>query len=164
MFTDMFTHIYVYSYIMPFSEKGTHIQNVRCTDVRAGQYKKLSAFSVNQKESKDWVLRTMVLEKTQAFLGQQDQPVNSKGNQPWIFIVRADAEAPILWPPDAKNWFIGKDPDAGKDWRQEEKRRTECEIVRWHHRLDGHEFEQPLGDGEEVKDRETWSAVVHGVA
>ena len=70
------------------------------------------------------------------------QPVHSKGNQSWIFIGRTDAEAetPVLWPPDAKNWLIGKDPDAGKDWRQEEKGMTEDEMVGWHHRLDGHEF------------------------
>ena len=70
--------------------------------------------------------------------------------RPWIFIGRTDAEAgtPILWPLDAKNWLIGKDPDAGKDWRQEVKGMTEDEMVGWHHRLDGHEFEQTLGDGE----------------
>ena len=71
------------------------------------------------------------------------KPVNPKGNQPWIFIGRTDAEAeaPIPWPPDANNWLIRKDPDAGKDWRQEEKGMTEDEMVGWHHRLDGQEFE-----------------------
>ena len=75
------------------------------------------------------------------------KPVNHKGDQSWIFIGRTDAEAeaPILWPPDMKNWFIGKDPDAGKDWRQEEKGMTEDEMVGWHHWLNGHEFEQALG-------------------
>ena len=78
------------------------------------------------------------------------QPVHPKGNQPWIFIGRIDAEAevPILWPPDAKNWLIGKDPDAGKDWRQEEKGMTEDEMVQSYHQLDGHEFEQALGVGD----------------
>ena len=78
------------------------------------------------------------------------QPVHSKGNQSWIFIGRTDdeAEAPILWPPDVKNWLIWKDPVAGKDWRQEEKRMTEDEMVGCHHQLNGHEFEQALGDGE----------------
>ena len=76
------------------------------------------------------------------------QPVNPKGNQPWIFIVRTGAEAPSFWPPDAKNWLIGKDPDAGKDWRQEEKRTTEDEMVEWHLWLNGHEFEPTLGDSE----------------
>ena len=70
------------------------------------------------------------------------QAVHPRGNQSWIFIGRTDAEAetPILWLPDAKNWLIGKDPDAGKDWRKEEKGTTEDEMVGWHHRLDGHEF------------------------
>ena len=78
------------------------------------------------------------------------KPVNPKGNQCWIFIGKTDAEAktPILWPPDEKNWLIGKDPDAGKDWRQEEKGTAEDEMVGWHHRLNGHEFQQALGDGE----------------
>ena len=85
------------------------------------------------------------------FLVQQgDQPVNPKGNQSWIFTGRTDAEAetPILWPPDVKSWPIGKDPDAGKYWRQEEKGTTEDEMIGWHHRLDGHEFEQAPGVGD----------------
>ena len=78
------------------------------------------------------------------------EPVNSKGNQPWIFIGRADAEAetPILWPLNAKSWLSGEDPDAGKDWKQEEKGMTEDEMIGWHHQLNGHESEQTLGDGE----------------
>ena len=78
------------------------------------------------------------------------KPVNSKGNQAWIFIGSTDgeAEAPILWPPDVKNWLVVKDPDAGKDWRQEEKGMTEDEMVGWHHWLDGHELEQALGVGD----------------
>ena len=77
---------------------------------------------------------------------QGDQTINPKGNQPWIFIGRTDAEAeiPVLGPLDAKNWLIGKDPDAGKDWRQEEKGATENEMVGLH----GHEFEQVLGVGD----------------
>ena len=76
--------------------------------------------------------------------------VHPKENQPWILIGRTDAEveAPILWPPDVKSWLIGKDPDAGKDWRQEEKGMTEDEMVGWHHWPDGHEFEQPPGVGD----------------
>ena len=75
-------------------------------------------------------------------LGQQGDPVSSEGNQSWISIGRTDAEAEtlILWPPDVKNWLIWKDPDAGKDWKQEEKGMTEDETVGWHHRLDGCEF------------------------
>ena len=78
------------------------------------------------------------------------QPVHLKGNQFWIFVVRTDAEAetPILWPPDAKNDLIWKDPDAGKGWRQEEKGMTEDEMVGWHHWLNGHEFEWNLGVGD----------------
>ena len=76
--------------------------------------------------------------------------VRSKGDQPWIFIGRsvAEAEAPILGPPDEKSWLIGKDPDAGKDWEQEEKGTTEEEMVWWHHWLNGHELEQTHGDSE----------------
>ena len=79
---------------------------------------------------------------------QGDQTVNPKGNQSWIFIGRTNAEAPILWPPDGKNWLNGKVPDNGKDWRWEEKGMTEIEMVGWHHRLNGHEFEQALGVGD----------------
>ena len=78
------------------------------------------------------------------------KPVNPKGNQSWVFTGRTDAEAetPIVWPPDAKSWLAGKDPDAGKDWGQQEKGMTEDEMVGWDHRVYGHEFEQALGDGE----------------
>ena len=78
------------------------------------------------------------------------KPVNPKGNQPWIFLGRIDAEteAPILWSPDTNSWLIGKDPDAGKDWEQEEKGVIEDEMVGWHHQLNGHEFEQAPGDRE----------------
>ena len=81
---------------------------------------------------------------------QGDQTSHLNGNLSWIFIGRTDAEAEasILWPPDAKNWLIGKDPDAGKDRGQEEKGMTEDEMVGWHHRLYGHEFQQALGVGD----------------
>ena len=85
------------------------------------------------------------------YRNSRGKPVHLKGNQPWIFVGRTDAEteAPIiLWPPDAKSRLIGKDSDAGKDWRQEEKGVTEDEMVGWHHRLNGHEFEQALRDSE----------------
>ena len=89
--------------------------------------------------------------------------VNPKGNQPWIFIGRtdADSEAPILWPPDGRSQFIGKDPDAGKDWRQEEKGMTEDEMIGWHHWLKGHEFEPALGDGEWQGSLECWNPWGH---
>ena len=92
---------------------------------------------------KNWCFQTVVQEKTleSPLDSKQIQPVHPKGNQPWVFIWRTDAEAPILWPPDAKNWLIGKDPDAGKGWKWKEKGMTEDETVRWHHRLNGHEFE-----------------------
>ena len=87
---------------------------------------------------------TVVLEKTlESPLGCKEiKPIHSKGNQSWIFIGRTDVEveAPIFWPPDVKNWLIWKDPDAGKDWGQEEKGTTEDEMVGWHHQLNGHEF------------------------
>ena len=90
---------------------------------------------------------TAVLEKTleSPLDSKEIQPVHPKGNQSWMFIGRTEAETPILLPPDANNWLIGKDPDAGKDWRQEEKGMTEDEMVGWHHWLNGHEFEQALG-------------------
>ena len=78
------------------------------------------------------------------------KPVNPKGNQPWMFTGRTDtdAEAPVFWPPDAKSWLIGKDPDAGKDWGQEEKGMTEDKVVGWHHWLSTNEFQQTPGDSE----------------
>ena len=92
----------------------------------------------------NWCFWTVVLEKAleSPLDCKEIQPVHHKGNQSWIFIGRTDAEAetPILWPPDEKNWLIWKDPDAGKDWRRE-KRTTEDEAVGWHHQLDGHESE-----------------------
>ena len=97
---------------------------------------------------KNWCFWTVGLEKTleSPLDCKEIQPVHPKGNQSWIFIGKTDTEAetPILWPPDAKSWLIGKDPAAGKDWRQEKKGTTEDEMVWWHHRLDGHEFEQAL--------------------
>ena len=102
--------------------------------------------------SKNWCFWTVVLEKTleSPLDWKKVQSVHPKGNKSWIYIGRTDTEAetPILWPPDVKNLFIGKDPDAGKDWRQEEKGTTEDEVVGWHHQLDGHECEQVLGVGD----------------
>ena len=113
-------------------------------DVRTGLWRKLS-----DKNSCFW---TVVLEKTleSPLDCKEIQPVHAKGNQCWIITGRTDAEAetPILWPPDSKNWLIGKDPDAGKDWGQEEKGTTEDEMVGWHHQLKGHEFEQAPGVGD----------------
>ena len=98
---------------------------------------------------KNWCFWTVVLERTleSPLDCKVIQPVPPKGDQSQVFIGRTDAEAetPILWPPDAKIWLIGKDPDAGRDWGQEEKGTTEDEIAGWHHRLDGHEFEWTPG-------------------
>ena len=105
-------------------------------------------WKLNYKESwvpKNWCFWTVVLEKTleSPLDCKEIQPVHPKGNQSWIFIGRTDVEAEtlVLWPPGAENWLIWKDPDAGKDWRWEEKVITEDEMVGWHHQLNGHEFE-----------------------
>ena len=114
-------------------------------------------WELDYKES--WVLKTwffwaVVLKKTleSPLDCKEIQPVNPKGNQSWIFIGRTDTEAetPIFWPPNAKNWLIWKDPDAGKDWRWEEKGITEDEMVGWNHGLNGHEFgwTPEVGDGQ----------------
>ena len=112
-------------------------------------------WGLDYKESwalKKWCFWTVVLEKTlkSPLDCKEIQPVHPKGNQFWIFIGRTDAEAetPIFWPPDAKSWLIGKDPDAGKDWGQEEKGMTGEEMVGWHHQLNGHEFEWTPGVGD----------------
>ena len=121
-------------------------------------------FKLDHKEvwiPRNWCFQIVVLEKTveSPLDGKEIKPVDPKENEPWIFNGRTDAEAeaPIFWPPDVKNCLIEKDPDADKDWGQEEKGVTEDEIVGWHHWLNGHEFEQTLGD------KKAWSAAVHGV-
>ena len=106
-------------------------------------------WELNNKKSwalKNWCLQTVVLADS-CLDSKEIKSVNPKRNQPWIFTGRTDAEAEVLihWPPDAKNWLNWKGPDAGKDWRWEEKGTTEDEMVGWHHRFDGHEFEQALG-------------------
>ena len=109
-------------------------------------------WNLDYKESwtpKNWCFWTVVLVKSleSPLDCKEIQPVNPKGNPSWIFIGSTDAEAetPIVCPPDAKNWLIWKNSDAGKDWRQEEKGTTEDEMVGWHHRHDRYEFEQTLG-------------------
>ena len=146
-----------------YDQPRQHIKNQRHYFVNKGPSSQSYSFSnnhvwmwvLNYKESwvpNNWCLWTVLLEKTlESPLNYKEiKPVNPKGNQTWIFIGRTDAEteAPILWPPDVKNWLIEKDPDAGKDWRQEEKGTTEDEMVGWHHQLDGHEFEQAPGVGD----------------
>ena len=113
-------------------------------------------WEMDHKESwalKNWCFQTVVLEKTleSPLDSKEIKQVNPKGNQLWIVIERTDAEdeASILWPTDAKNWLTGKDPDAGNDWKQKEKKATEDEMVGWHHQCNGcEEFEQTLGESE----------------
>ena len=110
--------------------------------IKKAEYRRIDAFEL-------WCLRRLL---RVPWTERRSNQSNPKGNRSWIFIGRTDAESetPILWPPDVRNWFTGKDPDAGKDWRQEEKGKTEDEMVGWHHRLDGREFEWTLevGDGQ----------------
>ena len=114
---------------------------------------------------KNWCFQTVVLKKTleSPFESKEIKPVNLKGNQPWILIGRtvAGAEAPTIWPPDANSWLIGKDPDAGKDFRQTEKGATEDKMVGWHHLFNGHELRQTPRDGEGQGG--LLRAAVHGV-
>ena len=111
---------------------------------------------------KNWCFQTVVLEKTlESSLDYKEiKPVHPNGDQSWVFIGRTDAvaETPVLWPPHANNWLIGKDPNAGKDWGQEEKGTTGDEMAGWHHRLNAHEKLWEL-----VMYREAWHAVIHGV-
>ena len=121
-------------YRQSYGFSSTHVQMWEL-DHKEGQAPKSGCF------------RTVVLEKTleSPLDSKEIKPVNPKGNQPWVFTGRTEAETPIPWPPDVKSWLTGKDPDAGKDWRQEEKG---DEMVGWHHWLNGHEFEQTPGVGD----------------
>ena len=107
---------------------------------------------ITKRKLKNWCFWTEVLEKTlESPLDREViKPFNPKENQSWTFIRRTDAEAesPILWPPDSKSWLVRKDPDVGKDWRQKEKGTTENEMVGWHHWLNGYEFGHAPGDGD----------------
>ena len=138
-----------------YDQPRQHIKKKRHYFVNKGLSSQGCGFSSNHvwmweldyKESwalKHWCFWTVVLEKTleSPLYCKEIQPVHPKGNQSWVFIGRTDAEAvtPILWPLDAKSWLIRKDPDAGRDWRQEMKGTTEDEMVGWHHQLNGHRF------------------------
>ena len=145
-----------------YDQPRQHIKKQRHYFADKGLYSQSYGFSnsyvwmwqLDYKESwalKNWCFWTVLLEKSLGSLldCKEIQPVNPKGNQSWIFSGRTDAEAeaPILWPPDVKSWLIWEDPDAGKDWRQEEKGMTEDEMVGWHHWLNGRDFEQTSGAG-----------------
>ena len=112
----------------------------------------LTEKSKRKRAPKNWCFWNVMLEKTleSPLDSKEIKPVNPKGNQSWIFTGRTEAEvkAPIFWPPDSKSWLIGKGPDTGKDWEQEEEWVTEDEMVGWHHRLNGHEFESTPVDSE----------------
>ena len=132
-----------------FADKGPYSQSCGFSHSHVWMWE------LDYKESwalKNWCFWTVVLEKTpeRNLDWKEIQPVHPKGDQPWRFIRRTDAEAeaPILWSSDAKSWLTGRDPDAGKDWRQEEKRTAEDKMVGWHHQVNGHEFEQTPGDTE----------------
>ena len=153
-----------------YDQPRQHIQKQRHYFVNKGPSSQGYSFSsgqvwmweLNCEESwvqKNWCFWTVVLEKTLAtpLDCKEIQPVHPKGDQSWVFIGRTDAETPIIWPPNMKNWLIWKDSDARKDWRQEEKWITEDEMVGWHHWLDGHEFEQALGQGDGQGSPACWS-------
>ena len=142
-----------------------HIKKQRHYFANKGPYSQSFGFSsshvwmwqLDHKEGgvpNNWCFWTVVLEKTleSPLNCKEIQPVHSKGDQSWVFIGRTEVEAetPVLWPPHGKSWLIGKDPDAGKDWGQEEKGKTEDEMVGWHHQPNGHEFESTpaVGDGQ----------------
>ena len=132
-----------------FANKGPSSQNYGFSSSH------VCMWELDHKESwvlKNWCFRIVVLEKIpeSPVDCKEIQPVHPKGNESWIFTGRTDAEAevPILWPLDAKNWFLGKDPSAGKDWKKEEKGTTENGMVGWHHQLDRYAFVYALGVGD----------------
>ena len=149
-----------------------HIKKQRYHFANKGPYSQRYGFSsmweLDHKKGwvpKNWCFWIVMIENTleSSLDSKLIKPINPKRNKRWILILRTDAEAkpPILWPRDGKSWLIWKDPDAGKDWRQKEKRAVEGEMVGWHHQLTGHEYEQTPVD---LRDRGAWCAAVHGVA
>ena len=161
-----YTKIWVFPFLywnLPYDQPRQHIKKQRHYFVNKGPSSQGYGFSsshiwmweLDYKGSwtpKNWCFWTVMLEKTleSPLVCKEIQPVHPKGDQSWVFIGRTDVEAktPILWPLDVKSWLTGKDPDAGKDWGQEEKEMTEDEIIGWHHRLNGHGFEWTPGVGD----------------
>ena len=158
-----------------YDQPGEHIQKQRHYFANRGPPSRGYGFSsghvwmweLDCEESwapKNWCFWTVVLDKTleSPLDCKEIQPVHSKGDRSWVFIRRTDAKAetPILWPPHSKSWLIGKDSDAGRDWGQEEKGKTEAEMAGCHHWLDGYELAELR---ELVMDREAWRAAIHGV-
>ena len=145
--------------ILTSATTGINLEYILLSEISQSQrtndstHKRFQEWSTLEKwASKNWCFWTVMLEKTleSPFDCKEIKPVILKGNQSWIFIgmTGAEAETPILWPPDVKNWLVGKDPDARNDWRLEEKGTTEDEMVGWHHRFDGSEFEHAPGVGD----------------
>ena len=148
-----------------YDQSRQHIKKQRCYFATKVRLVKAMVFPVVIYGCESWTLKKAKCQRTDAFelwywrrllkipwTSRRSNQLSPKGNQSWIFIGRTDAEAetPILWPPDSKNWLTGEDPDAGKDWRQEETGMTEDEMVGWYHRLNGHEFgwDSAVGDGQ----------------
>ena len=158
-----------------YDQPRLHIKKQRYYFVNKGPSSQSFGFSSSHVGCKCWTIKKAECRRIDAFEQwcwrsllrvldcKEIQPVHPKGYQSWVFIGETvvEVETPILWPPDVESWLIWKDPDAGKDWRQEEKGMTEDEMVGWHHRHNGHGFgwTPGVGDG-----REAWCAVVHGVA
>ena len=145
-----------------YDKPAKHIIKQRYYFTNTGSYSQAMFFPIAMYGCERWTVKKTECQRTDALncgVGENSfespldckeiKPVNCKGNQSWIFIGRTDAagEAPIFWPPDAKGWLIGKDPDIGKDGRQKERRMTEDEMFGQHHRLNWHEFQQAPGDG-----------------
>ena len=146
-----------------YDQPRQHIKKQRHYFANKGPSSQSYGFSSGHCGCESWTIKKAECRRTDAvelwcwrrllrvpWTARRSNPVHSEGDQSWVFIGRNDAKAetPILWPPDAKSWLIWIDPDAGKDWGQEEKRTTEDEMAGWHHWLDGRDFEWTLGDGD----------------
>ena len=164
---EMATHSSTLAWRISWTEEPGRLQSMGSQ--RVTHYRVTNTTTITMYGYENWTIKKAECQRIDAFElwcwislerpldCKEIKPVNPKGNQPWIFIGRTDAEAevPVLWPSDVKNWLIGKDPDAGKDRRQE-KGRTEDEMIGWHHWFDEYEFEQASGDGERQGESFRW--------